>query len=333
MAIYERILLTGASGFVGSHLAPALARAYPEARRVAMAAPGDARCMADWEIARADLTDEAQIERLVAQTVPDLVVHLAGMASPHLARQDRAGVRRVNARGCEHLASALSRHAPGSTVLFASSASVYDWSKLAGDAATEDAPLRSADTEDDDPYAASKVVAEDVLAKTLDASAKLVIARPTNHSGWGQKDRNFPLARFAERIVEIENGQVEPIIEHGDLDAGRDFLDVRDVVDAYLRLIALAPTLPAGTSVFNVGSGKAHRIGDLLERLRGMTRAETATRRDSNFGKAAIRSMVCDASRLRRATGWAPHYSIDEMLQSLLDFWRRETASSWDAAQ
>ena len=139
---------------------------------------------------------------------------------------------RVNFHGSFALGAAVARHCPSAAFLFASTAAAYGASFRDG-VLNEDAPLRPVDV-----YSRSKVAAESALADLLAPKGRLIVARPVNHSGPGQRNRNFALASFAAQIAAIEAGRAEPRLKVGDLSKARDFLDVRDVIDAYMRLIA-----------------------------------------------------------------------------------------------
>jgi GDP-4-dehydro-6-deoxy-D-mannose reductase len=319
MARFERLLLTGGSGFVGSYLCRALAEAYPKARRIVLVRPGESFVGADWTPIVADLLDEAAVEAAVAESKPDLVAHLAGQASIGQALSAAELTWRVNFHGSFNLASALARHATQATVLFSSSASVYGESLRSGPA-DETAPLRPLDA-----YGRSKAAAEAALGDILPRDSRLIVARPVNHSGPRQNSASFVLSSFAAQIAGIESGRLAPRLLVGDLSKARDFLDVRDVVDAYLALIGASEGFGERVSVFNVASGEAHTIHSLLERLRAKAaRAFDVAVDESRLRPASadIPSASCDAARLRAATGWRPRHSIDEMLQSLLDYWR-----------
>jgi GDP-4-dehydro-6-deoxy-D-mannose reductase len=321
-AAYERILLTGGNGFVGAHAAAALAAAWPDAFRVAMLRPGEGGAPASWSPAVCDLTDEAAVDRLVADVAPDLVVHLAGQASIGQAASAPEDTWRANFHGAFGLGAAVGRHAPQAVLLFASTATTYGAS-FADGPATEETPLRPLDV-----YSRSKAAAESALSDVLGPRARLIVARPVNHSGPGQRSRHFVLSSFAAQIAAIEAGASEPRLEVGDLSRARDFLDVRDVVDAYMRLIARADDLPS-RAIFNIGSGEAHSIASLLDILRGMSRrpfevaVDPARLRPMGTDLASVR---CDASKLRAATGWKPKYAMTDMLGALLDQWRSEIA-------
>lgn len=317
MTGFERILLTGGGGFVGSHVSAALAAAFPGAARFVLTRPEETCADPQWTQRAADLLDREAVTRAVAECRPDLVLHLAGQASIGQALDAMELTWRINFHGSFNLASALARHAPETTVLFASSASVYGASLRDGPA-TEATPLRPLDA-----YGRSKAAAEAAFVDILAPGSKLVVLRPVNHTGPRQHGRNFVLSSFAAQIAAIESGRSVPQLIVGDLSKERDFLDVRDVVDAYVGLAKSARELPERVSFFNIASGEAHSIRSLLDRLRAMARCGFDEEVDPGLRRPFdIARIVCDASHLRETTGWAPRRSIDEMLRSLLEYWR-----------
>lgn len=329
MAAFERILLTGGAGFVGRHLSAALAQAFPDAVRVMLLRPGEAGGEPAFDAVSADLTntDETPLNRIIADLRPDLVLHLAGQSAPSEAARFAELTWRVNVGGAIALAGALARHAPEAVTLFASTAAVYGLSFRDG-VLTEDAPLRPMEV-----YGRSKAAAECALADVLGPRARLIIARPVNHSGPGQRSDNFVLSSFATQIAAIESGRSCGPLKVGNLERARDFLDVRDVVDAYLRLIRKARELPERVSVFNIASGDPRRIGSLLEDLRGLSAASFDVEVDPRRLRppaADIESIACDASRLRAATGWRPRHPLRDMMRALLD--ERRAAEAGGAA-
>jgi len=329
MTRFERILLTGGAGFVGSHVSASLAAAFPNAARVILTRPGETCADPQWTPIAADLRDESAIDKAVADTQPDLVVHLAGQASVGQALGAQEQTWRVNFHGSFNLASALARHAPATTVLFASSASVYGASLRDGPA-TEATPLRPLDA-----YGRSKAAAEAAFVDILAPASKLVVPRPVNHSGPRQHGRRFVLSSFAAQITAIESGRSEPRLTVGDLSKERDFLDVRDVVDAYVGLARAARELPERVSYFNIASGEAHTIRSLLDRLRDMAGCAFVEEIDPRLLRPSdsdIACITCDASHLRETTGWAPRHSIDDMLRSLLEYWRNVDEATLIAA-
>ena len=318
MAAFDRILVTGGGGFVGAHVAAALAKAYPQSEKVVLLRPGEVGQHPAFAAVEADLLDETSIDALFARLKPDLVVHLAGQASIGQAAEAAERTWRINFHGSFSLGVALTRHSPEAVMLFSSSATTYGLSFRDG-LLTEEAPQRPLD-----PYSRSKVAAENALADVLGSEAQLIVARPVNHSGPGQRSRSFVLSSFAAQIAAIEAGRAEPRLRVGDLTKARDFLDVRDVVDAYMRLIANAQDLPR-RCVFNVGSGEARTIGSLLDDLRALSRRDFAIDVDPALLRPAatdIPSVACDSSKLSAATGWRPQHALGPMMEGILDYWR-----------
>ena len=322
MTDYERILITGGAGFVGAHVTAALRRAYASAKITLVTRPEEFVGLSGVDVIICDLTDETAVERLVADVAPDLVVHLAGQASVAQASRLVEQTWRVNALATYFLGAAVARHAPSAVMFFASSATVYGASFLNG-VLSEDAPLQPLDV-----YTRSKVAAEYLLSDLFRLSGRLVIVRPVNHSGPGQRSNDFVLPSFAAQVAAIEGGRIEPRMKVGDLSRVRDFLDVRDVVDAYLRLIAIARGLPETVSIFNVSSGKGYRIGGLLEKLRGPSRKDFDIEVDPDRMRPSavdISSVICDPSKLCSTTGWEPKIPIRDTIQALLDERRAES--------
>lgn len=318
MAGYDRILITGGGGFVGSRLRDGLTAAFPEAQYVDISRSGKSGAPG-WREVALDLCDEAGVEAVVADFVPDLVVHLAAQSSIGAATHAGEASWRANFFGTFHLAAAVARHAPTATFFFSSSAAVYGASLNDGvvDETTPPRPL--------DAYSRSKLASEAALVDVLPETVRSIVVRPVNHSGAGQISRNFALASFAAQIVAIERGETEPCIAVGDLSKARDFLDVRDVVEAYLGLLRGADRLEDRHSCFNVASGRAETLSHLLETMRAHARRPFEVRVDPKLmrpPKVDIPTMACDASRLRAAIGWAPRHTADDMVVDLLSFWR-----------
>ena len=308
---FRRILLTGGNGFVGGYLAPTLLAALPGAEGLLLRRPGTAGCPEGWGLAEAEIYDREAVTAIVARFKPDLVVHLAGQTSVGEARIAAEETWRVNFDGAFALASACAHAAPAATFFFVSSSEVYGRTFLAGPA-REDAPLQPMNV-----YARSKAAAEQVIADVLPAEARLVVARSFNHTGPGQDER-FVLPSFAAQIARIEARRQPPEIRVGNLDAERDFLDVRDVCRAYVALIKAAPALPAH-SVFNVSSGASRSIGSLLEILSQQSSARFAVVVDhARLRSVEIPNAVGRNDLLRAAVDWRPIHSIEETLAALL---------------
>ena len=308
------ILLTGASGFVGRRIIPRLAAVAPPGSRLVALCRGAAP--EGWTAAGADIADSNAIAALIARECPRVIIHLAAQSSVGAAAGAVEATWNVNALGAFALATACAHHAPEAVLMFASSGEVYGDSFLTGPVG-EDAPPRPKNA-----YARSKLAAEGMFADILASTNRLLIVRAFNHTGAGQ-DARFVLPSFAQQIAAIEAGSQPPVMRVGNLDRARDFLDVEDVCDAYLALLAHADRLPA-RAIFNVASGRTQQIGDLLLRMRDMS----GTKFEIDIDPARLRSSEIPTAagrndRLTAATGWAPKRSIDALLHELLEDARR----------
>jgi GDP-4-dehydro-6-deoxy-D-mannose reductase len=297
----RRILVTGASGFVGGHLLPQLAAAFPDA---ALLTPGF------------DVSDRAAVDATVHAAQPDVCVHLAGMAAVTAAHSDSDRAWQVNLHGALHVAQAILRHVPGCRLVFVSSADAYGRSYRTAARVTEDAPLAPMST-----YGATKAAADLALGSMVGQGLRVVRLRPVNHTGAGQSPL-FVVPAFARQVARIAAGLQPPMLQVGNIDAARDFLDVRDVCAAYVACIRELDALPPGT-ILNIASGEPRRIRDVLTellRLAGVTaeiRIDTARLRPDDLPAAAA-----DASRARNLLRWQPATPWVHTLRDVLDDWR-----------
>ena len=305
----RRILVTGASGFVGPHLLPRLSAAYPGAELVP--------CGEDPAMRWVEISDPAAVDALVASVRPDACLHLAAIAAVPAARRDPALAWRVNLHGTLALAEAVLRHVPDCLFLYVSSADIYGLSFRAGAALAEDAPVAPANT-----YGATKAAADLAVGAMAAEGLRAVRLRPFNHTGPGQSEA-FVVPAFARQVARIAAGLQPPVLEVGALDPRRDFLDVRDVCEAYVACLRQAEALEPGL-ILNLASGTPRRIGDVLDdllRLAGITvRVET--------GSALLRPtdlpLACgNAALARQRLGWAPKIAWEETLRDVLADWSR----------
>jgi GDP-4-dehydro-6-deoxy-D-mannose reductase len=318
-----RILITGAGGFVASHLAKALAGGAAAPQLFGLVRPSS-RPVAGLHRLEADIEDPVAVEAAVASARPERVYHLAAQSSPSDSWRDPAATLRTNVLGFAHLLEALRRHAPSARVLVVGSAEEYGVVASDRTPVREDAELRPAS-----PYAVSKV-SQGYLALqyALSHGMALVRTRTFNHTGPGRGE-GFAESSFARQIAEIEAGVRPPEIAVGNLDAVRDFSDVRDVVTAYQQL------LEHGTpgDVYNVCSGRRVRIRELLDRLLALSSARIDVRVDpERLRPVDIPVLVGDPGRLRSATGWEPRIPLEQTLRDLLDDWRRRVGAPARAA-
>ena len=253
----RRILLTGAGGFVGGHLRAALAAAWPDA--AVLAEPFELR-------------DGAAVAAAVAVGKPDACVHLAAVSTPAAAREDEARAWDVNLHGTLRLARAILLHAPECRLLFVSSADAYGGG--AGTPIGEDVKLAPRNL-----YAATKAAADLALGSMVGQGLRVVRLRPFNHTGPGQS-ADLAIPAFARQIARIEAGLQPPVLEVGNLDPLRDFLDVRDVCAAYVACIERWEALAAGRH-------PQHRLGRAAADRRHPGRVAGAGRGD---GRGAHRA-------------------------------------------
>ena len=273
-----RIMVTGASGFVARHLVPRLRQSFPDSTLLLCGAGH----------IDLDVRDAEAVRSLVAREMPDACVHLAAISAVPEARDDPARAWQVNLHGSLELARAILTFAPGCTLLYVSSAEVYGRSFISGEPVTEATALAPMNT-----YAATKAAADLALGAMVGDGLRVIRVRPFNHTGPGQS-ADFAVPAFARQIARISAGRQAPTMTVGSLDPSRDFLDVRDVCDAYTACLDKADTLPAGC-ILNVASGSPRRIGDALTRL--LELAGCARDGCGRFGAAAPRR---DPNGLRR---------------------------------
>ncbi|MBD9468876.1 GDP-mannose 4,6-dehydratase [Pseudoxanthomonas sp. PXM01] len=298
-----RILVTGAGGFVGRYVLEAVKNGrFGDA--VAAAPPPE------WDIRNLDSTRD-----VVAQAMPDAVVHLAAQSFVPRSFEDPAETLAINAGGTANLIKALQERDFGGRFLYVSSGDLY------GLVAEEDLPVTEyIQPQPRNPYAVSKWAAEQLcLQAGRTHGLDCVIARPFNHVGPGQSDR-FVLPSLAGQIAEIEAGRRTPLIEVGDIDSTRDFLDVRDVVAAYAALLRAGVR---GTT-YVIASGHERSVRELLNLMLAHTDATPEIRMDpSRMRPSEQKRMRADSRRLRDDTGWSPELSIETTVLDLLDYARK----------
>lgn len=311
------VVVTGAAGFAGSHLIERLDESLPpdwwiHGWRRPGGTPGrQGSGRLRWT--EIDLLDEASVAEAIASARPSVVYHCAG--SPHVATSwsDTLTPLRSNVLGTESLLLAIARHSPQTRIFVPSSALVYGPSSAPLD---EDAPLTPRT-----PYGISKLAQELLAAHAHDDDGlNVFLARPFNHVG-PRQDASFATAAFARQIAEIESGQAEPVIRVGNLDARRDLTDVRDTVRAY-QLIA-ERGVPG--RIYNVCSGRAHRVGDLLDALVSQARVRVQIVVDpERLRPSDVPLLVGNPSRIAEELGWRAEIPMDRTLADLLEHWRRQ---------
>lgn len=300
-----RALITGAGGFVGTHLVKHLAES------------GDTVIETDQSSDGVDITDADAVAGLLAETRPEVIYHLAGWADVGGSWAAPTTAFRVNAEGTLNVLLASVKSGV-ERVLVVSSADVYGAVAEHDLPIVETTPLRPVS-----PYAASKVAADFLgLQAFLGRGLGVLRVRAFNHLGPGQTDK-FVASALASRIAhnEIDGTDVLPI---GNLSARRDFTDVRDVVRAYRMLV----TDGTPGEVYNVCSGSDSAVQELAEMLlSGASRPMRFETDDSLLRPVDVPVLRGDHTKLTDATGWEPNIPLAQTLADLLDDWRARLAT------
>ncbi|MCL4875248.1 MAG: GDP-mannose 4,6-dehydratase [Anaerolineae bacterium] len=314
-----KALITGANGFVGTHLVDYLsAHTDLELFGAIITPPSEEVRLKKYAIHlhQVDFREEAEVKNLLLQIRPELIFHLAAQAFVPASFKDPWGTLENNIKGQVNLFQNLLSLELDARVLIVSSAEVYGAIRPEENPVNENQPFRPAN-----PYSVSKV-AQDMLAYQyfIAYGMKTFRARAFNHIGPGQ-DIRFALADFASQIAAIEKGQRDPVIRVGNLDAQRDFTDVRDVVRAYYQIVTQGKV----GEVYNVCRGEAHSLRELLDMLCGMSTARLRVEIDpTRLRPLDVECVIGDATRLRQDTGWQPTIDIRQSLTDILDTSRRE---------
>jgi GDP-4-dehydro-6-deoxy-D-mannose reductase len=304
-----RVLITGGTGFVGTHLISFL---KSQGAAIAVMAPSDGT-IRDPEINlyEVDIRDAQEVKRVVAEVQPAQIYHLAGVSAIDVSWRDPQLNFEVNVGGAYNLfAAAMALPAPP-RILNISTSQVY-------------APSSSALSENDpmqpgNPYAASKAMAELIRVQYLHHTVGgIVTSRSFNHTGPGQS-ANFVVSSMAKQFAEIALGVREPRLTVGNIQVKRDFTDVRDVVRAYGLLLEHGAT----GEVYNVCSGVAVRLADILEMLQSIcgvkVKIEIDPGRIRTSDPLEIRG---NPQKLQEATGWRPQIPLLKTLFDSVDAWK-----------
>ena len=312
-----RVLITGISGFAGSHLADTCLAQGAEVWGLTQA-PGPHPNLAHLgdhvQLHVANITDEAGMHAALAAIKPDRIFHLAAQAHVPTAWSDPAATLTTNILGQLNVILAMQQHVPEARLLVVSSSNVYGMVDEKDLPVSETTPFRPAD-----PYAVSKV-GQDMLALQYWQSHGLPIVRvrPFNHIGPRQAP-DFVIARFAQQLAQMEAGAIPPTLKVGNMSAKRDFTDVRDVAHAYW--LALDKGTPG--AVYTIGSGAARSIDEMLQIMLGLTQVNVAVETDpALFRPGDLPILQADPRAIQEQTGWRAEIPLEQTLEETLDYWR-----------
>lgn len=319
-----KILITGVTGFVGSHLAEYCLSLDQQVEVI-----GTCRWRSRREniehledainLYECDLRDASSVKTLLANIQPERIFHLAAQSYVPSSWNSPGETITTNVIGQLNIFEAMRETNSTALIQIAGSSEEYGLVHPEEAPITEENPLRPLS-----PYAVSKV-AQDMLAYQYFQSygLKVVRTRAFNHTGPRRGDV-FVTSNFAKQIAEIEAGQRPPVIHVGDLNPKRDFTDVRDIVRAYwlsLEHCSLG-------EVYNVASGKAYRIKEVLKILLDNSGQDIEVVEDpERLRPSDVPLLLGDNSRFCKATGWVPEIPFEQTAKDLLDYWRERTCA------
>lgn len=296
----EAIVVTGGAGFVGRHVINEITNNIPQAAVVS------------WDRATdVDITKPESYRQKLLDLQPAWIIHLAALAAVGASFKNPELVHEVNVVGTKRLLETTRQISPRTRFIIASTSDIYG----------QGSPLPLAELPLDqcrpqNPYAASKWEMEKMIeAEFLD---RVIRVRPFPHIGPGQ-NLGFVTADFASQIAAIEQGKQPPVIKVGNLEAKRDFTDVRDVARAYRLLMAKGEI----GEVYHVASGKPVAISELLKKLLADSKVSITVEQDpEKMRPSDTPVLVGDAGKLRAATGWQPEIPLEKTLEDILNYWR-----------
>lgn len=314
----KKVLITGITGFAGSHLAEYLltTKNYTVS----------GICSSDRHLANlsaikdqiklftVDLHDGEKTTEIIQDQQPDIIFHLAASAAVGKSFQKPLDVLMNNTASELTILEAVKNTGLQAKIVVVSSAQVY------GAVSEKDLPVNeTVPFKPDNPYAVSKITQEYLAVQYVLAYKQQIIrVRPFNHVG-PRLSADFSLSRFAKAIAEIEAGKMEPVLKVGNLVAKRDFTDVRDMVRAYV----LSSEKCVNGEAYNIGTGKSFSIQELLDKLLALSKTKITVEEDPSLLRPSdIPELRCDATKFIETTGWKQEIPIEKTLQDTLDYWR-----------
>ena len=319
----QRVLITGITGFAGSHLAEHFLADHPgvevfgtyrwrSRRENIEAIEGRIRLL------ECDLSDMTAVRNALEVSRPDAIYHLAAQSFVPASWVSPLQTLTDNIAGQTNIFEAVRSLGLDPAIQIACSSEEYGLVLPNEVPIRETNPLRPLS-----PYAVSKVT-QDFLAYQyfMSYGIRAVRTRGFNHTG-PRRGEVFVTSNFAKQVATIEAGKTDPVIKVGNLDAVRDFTDVRDMVRGYV--LATAKGKPG--EVYNLASGKAITIRAMLDKLIAMAKVEVKVETDpARLRPSDVEVLIGDSSKFHADTGWEPRISFDQTLEDLLNYWRQRIA-------
>jgi GDP-4-dehydro-6-deoxy-D-mannose reductase len=305
------VLITGGTGFAGSHLVRHLKLNAVGISVLATRLAGSNDPDVDYY--SVDIRDRESVFSLIERLYPSTIYHLAGVSAVDVSWSKPRFTYEVNVTGAYNVFEAAMNLAKTPKVLNVSTGQVYAASQLV---LTENSLVRP-----DNPYAATKAMAELLTVQYANrAVGGILTARSFNHTGPGQGS-NFFLSAVAKQFVEIEHGRRPAKLVVGDIDVRRDFTDVRDIVRAYTLLVESGKM----GEVYNVCSGVAVRLADIVQLFEAKAGIRVCIEKDPNRVRLSdARQISGDSTKLRDETGWFPVIPLEQTVEDMLSYWRSD---------
>jgi GDP-4-dehydro-6-deoxy-D-mannose reductase len=307
------ILVLGGGGFGGTHLRTALAARFGDGARII----NTTRTPVDSGTLALDIRDTHAVGSVVQREKPTHIINLVGIAAPIEARRNPALAWELHALAPDRLGRMLLREAPDCWLFHVSSGLIYGRTALDGKPVDERALLNPMDI-----YAVTKAAGDLAMGVLAGEGLKCLRLRPFNHTGPGQTE-DFVVPAFSAQIARIKAGLQLPVMQVGNLDAERDFLDVRDVVAAYTALIVRAADLRSGT-IYNISSGCAVSMREIVDRLIQMSKLKITVEPDPSRQRPSdLPRIVGCNDALAGDIGWKPAFNLNQTLYETLLYQER----------
>lgn len=310
----KKVLITGISGFVGEYLVEELCKKDDYIIYGTKLESDSINNYRNINVINLDLTNQMEVEKTIDKIKPNLVFHLAAQSSVKKSWDDPNLTVNVNIIGTFNLLESLRKTKCECRILLVGSSEEY------GKTFSENSnPLENEICMPQNVYAITKLTQNCIGKLYCDAyNMNIIMTRSFNHFGPKQSTQ-FVISDFCNQIARIENNLQEPVINVGNLNAYRDFLDVRDVVSIYHELL-LKGTIG---ETYNVGSGKSTKINDLLLQLIAMSNKDIKVEVDKNkFRPIEISEAKANIKKLIDDIGWKQKYDINKTLEDTLMYFR-----------
>ncbi len=301
----KKILITGGMGFVGKYLTESLKENEVHITRL--------ENESDYTNSHVlDICSADEVNKLIDEIKPDIIYHLAGQSSVAVSWKNPQLTVDVNIKGAVNLLEAVRNYSPDSKVILIGSSEEYGVMNC-------ESVSENCTSSPNNIYAVTKYSQEmfgQIYFKAY--GLKTIMTRSFNHMGAGQSDI-FVISDFCHQAVKIEKGIQSPVIKTGDISVMRDFTDVKDIVKAYIKLAEYGKF----GEVYNVGSGKATKISDILDIIIKTVGINITIEKDvERFRPSDVPKIQADISKIQADTGWRPEISLENTIKDIIDYWR-----------